>query len=182
MSAVTVLSSPWAAIADSAQSIWTLTDHGPHMCVNWNELQYLACATTELQPVATRLPGVWLPLVIQREVYIPALSLSLSLSLSPSEYSITYHRSSIHITTQKLSTHSVYQALSLRPHTRAWGMRLTITNPLLTYLSSSPFRGEMKARLLMACVGDPPLESAGVLFPGIWHTLSPLELNTCMAP
>ena len=23
------------------------------MCVNWNELQYLACATSELQPVAT---------------------------------------------------------------------------------------------------------------------------------
>ena len=23
------------------------------MCVNWNELQYLACSTSELQPVAT---------------------------------------------------------------------------------------------------------------------------------
>ena len=33
------------------------------MCVNWNELQYLACATVQLQPVATRLPGVRLPLV-----------------------------------------------------------------------------------------------------------------------
>ena len=52
------LSSPWAAIADSAQS--TLTLRG--MCVNWNELQYLACATVESQPVATRLPGVRLPL------------------------------------------------------------------------------------------------------------------------
>ena len=31
------------------------------MCVNWNVLQYL-CAIVELQPVATRLPGVRLPL------------------------------------------------------------------------------------------------------------------------
>ena len=30
------------------------------MCVNWNELR---CASSELQPVATRLPGVRLPLV-----------------------------------------------------------------------------------------------------------------------
>ena len=29
------------------------------MCVNWNELR---CASSELQPVATRLPGVRLPL------------------------------------------------------------------------------------------------------------------------
>ena len=55
--------SPWAAIADSAQSI----DASAHawssrgMCVNWNVLQYL-CAIVELQPVATRLPGVRLPL------------------------------------------------------------------------------------------------------------------------
>ena len=27
------------------------------MCINWNELQYLACSTGELQPVATQLPG-----------------------------------------------------------------------------------------------------------------------------
>ena len=33
------------------------------MCVNWNELRYLiACASSESQPVATRLPGVRLPL------------------------------------------------------------------------------------------------------------------------
>ena len=49
------LLSPCATIADPAQSIdiddraWS--SHG--MCVNWNELQYLACVTSELQPVAT---------------------------------------------------------------------------------------------------------------------------------
>ena len=67
---ISFLSSPWAAIADSVQSIdldsrrctcirpvdraWPSRG----MCINWNALQYLACAT-----VATRLPGVRLPLV-----------------------------------------------------------------------------------------------------------------------
>ena len=32
------------------------------MCINWNALQYIACATVELQPVTTRLPRVRLPL------------------------------------------------------------------------------------------------------------------------
>jgi len=59
--------------------------------------------------------------------------------------------------------------------------QLTIT-PMLNYLSSSPFCGGMKARLVMAFTGDTPLESVGVVFPGIWHTLSPLEVNTCTAP
>ena len=37
------------------------------MCVNWNELR---CASSELQPVATRLPGVRLPLVFMKIVYV----------------------------------------------------------------------------------------------------------------
>ena len=45
-----------------------LTSRG--MCVNWNELQYLACATVESQPVATRLPGVRLPVVNKAEINI----------------------------------------------------------------------------------------------------------------
>ena len=40
------------------------------MCANWNDLQRVACATSELQPVATRkrLPGVRLPLDVRQVI------------------------------------------------------------------------------------------------------------------
>ena len=62
------------------------------MCVNWNALQYLACTTVELQPVATRLPGVRLPLedqIINCEEQYPdsKLNWGSQLTKSPDESS-----------------------------------------------------------------------------------------------
>ena len=62
-----------AVIIKFLSSLWTplptqSTERGPHLtCVNWNELQHVACTTMELSPVASRLPGVRLPLVIRQQ-------------------------------------------------------------------------------------------------------------------
>ena len=53
-----------------ADSLQTSKDrNGQEWTVNWNVLQYI-CAIVELQPVATRLPGVRLPLVISMIIII----------------------------------------------------------------------------------------------------------------